>query len=184
MQMRLTMTLVSLGLGCALAVTTGCGSSPPASPGGLWSCFDTGTQTACTQVSALSTADRDVNGDGVPDHFVCADDDDDGHDRDRDHDQSGLAPVSGGDADHDGVDDDLDCDHRDECESLSNDANPDRHAGEVETEHDGGVEAEHDGGHHGGDSSGGGGGSSGSGSSGGGTEMHDEHTCQAPKLTP
>jgi hypothetical protein len=45
----------------------------------------------------------------------------------------------------------VDCDHRDECESLSNDANPDRHAGEIETEHDGG---EDDGGHHGGGSGG------------------------------
>jgi len=178
MQMRLTTMMVSLGLGCALAVTTGCSSSPPSS--GLWSCFDTGSQTACTQVSALSTADRDVNGDGVPDHFVCADDDDDGHYRSRDRDQSGLT-GSGTDADHDGVDDDLDCDQRTECESLSNDANPDRHAGEVETEHDGG---EHDGDHHGGDSSGSGSGGSGDSSGSCGTEMHDGETCQRPKLTP
>jgi uncharacterized membrane protein YgcG len=173
MQMRVTMTMVSLGLGCALAVTTGCSSSQPSS--GLWSCFDTGSQIACTKVSALTTADQDVNGDGTADHFVCADDDNDGHDRNRDHDQSGLLPGSGSDADHDGVDDALDCDERNECESLSNDANPDRHAGEVEAEHDGG---EDDGGHHGGDSSGGGGSSGGS----SGPEMHDERTCTAPKL--
>jgi hypothetical protein len=179
MRMRLTTTMVSLGLGCALVVTAGCSSSQPSS--GLWSCFDTGSQIGCTQVSALSTADRDVNGDGIPDHFVCADDDDDGHDRGRDRDQSAGASLSGNDADHDGVDDDLDCDHRDECESLTNDANPDRRVGEVEVEHDGGVEVEDDGGHLGGDSSGGGG-SSGTGS--GGVEMHDEHTCQAPKLMP
>jgi hypothetical protein len=171
MHKRLTMTMVTLGAGCALAMTAGCSSSQPSS--GLWSCFDTGAQTACTQVSALSTADRDVNGDGIPDHFVCADDDDDGHDRHRD--QSGLTTLSGHDADHDGVDDDLDCDGRRECESLSNDANPDRHGaeGEVESEHDGGVED-----HDGGDSSG---------SSGGGgsvVEMHDDQTCTAPKLTP
>ena len=170
MRMQLTMTMVSLGLGCALALTVGCSSSQPSS--GLWSCFDTGSQTACTHVSALSTADQDVNGDGVPDHFVCADDDDDGHDRSRDRDQSG-ATGSGSDVDHDGVDDAFDCDARSECEDLSNDANPDRHAGEVEGEHDGG---EDDGGHHGGDSSGGSGGS--------GPEMHDELTCKAPKLTP
>jgi len=127
--MRFTMFIVSLGVG-SLAFTQGCGSSPLAS--GLWSCFDTGAQTACTQVSALSTADRDVNGDGVPDHFVCADDDNDGHDRGRDHDQSGLRTGSGSDEDHDGLDDDLDCDHRHECESLSNDANPDRHDDEIE----------------------------------------------------
>src|SRR5262249_4498998 len=110
-----------------------------------------------------------------------------------DRDQSGLAPTSGHDADHDGVDDDLDCDDRRECEGLSNDANPDRHAGEVEAEHDGGVE-DHDGGHHGGDGSGGGGGAggggggggggAGGGGGGGGVEMHDAHTCTAPKLTP
>ena len=169
MQMRLTMMMVSLGLGGALAVTAGCSSSQPSA--GLWSCFDTGTQTACTQVSALSTADQDVNGDGVPDHFVCADDDNDGHDRSRDSDQSGLVPSGGSDVDHDGVDDALDCDQRTECEDLSNDANSDRHAGEVQVEDDGG--------HHGGDSSGGGG-------SGGssGPETHDELTCKAPKLTP
>ena len=161
--MRLTTTMVSLGLGCMLAVTASCGSSQPSS--GLWSCFDTGAQIACTKTSALSTADQDVNGDGIPDHFVCADDDDDGHDRGRDRDQNGLA-GSGNDADHDGIDDDFDCDHRSECESLSDDANPDRHGGEVEAEHDGG-----------GDDHGGGGGS--------GPEMHDELTCKAPpKLTP
>ncbi|HEY7371981.1 MAG TPA: hypothetical protein VIF57_07355 [Polyangia bacterium] len=184
MHMRLTTTMVTLGAGCALAMTAGCSSSQPSS--GLWSCFDTGTQTACTQVSALSTADRDVNGDGIPDHFVCADDDDDGHNRDRDRDQSGLTSltaVSGHDADHDGVDDDLDCDGRHECESLSNDANPERHMGEVEIEHDGGVE-DHDGGHRGGDSSGSGSGGGGGSSGGGGVEMHDDHTCTAPKLTP
>jgi len=173
MHMRLTMTMVTLGAGCALALATtaGCSSSQPSS--GLWSCFDTGTQTACTQVSGLSTADRDVNGDGVPDHFVCADDDDGLTS------PTSLTTTSGHDADHDGVDDDLDCDARRECESLSDDANPDRHGGggEVETEHDGGVE-DHDGGHHGDDSSGGGG------SGGGGVEMHDDHTCTAPKLTP
>ena len=96
MQMRFTTAMISFGLGGALAVT-GCGSSQPSS--GLWSCFDTGSQTACTQVSALSTADRDVNGDGVPDHFVCADDDEDGHDQSRDRDQSGAAPTSGSDGD-------------------------------------------------------------------------------------
>jgi len=80
--MRFTLIIVSLAVG-SLVFTQGCGnSSPPSS--GLWSCFDTGTQTACTQVSALSTTDQDVNGDGVPDHFVCADDDNDGHDRGRD----------------------------------------------------------------------------------------------------
>jgi uncharacterized membrane protein YgcG len=180
MTTRLTMTMVSLGLGCALVATAGCGSSQPSS--GLWSCFDTGSQIGCTRVSALSTTDQDINGDGVPDHFVCADDDDDGHDRDRDHDQSGALSLSGSDADHDGVDDALDCDHRDECESLSNDANPERHAGEGEAEHDGG---EDDGGHHGGDGNGGssGGGSSG-GDSSGGAEMHDALACKAPKLTP
>jgi len=167
MQTRLSILVVSLGMGGALALTGGCSSSQPSS--GLWSCFDTGGQVACTQVSALSTADRDVNGDGVPDHFVCADDDDDGHDQSRDHDQSGGALTSGSDADHDGVDDNLDCDDRAECESLSNDANPDRHAGEVEDEHDGG-----DG--HGGSGSGGGGGG------GGSSELHDEHTCSMPKL--
>jgi hypothetical protein len=159
--MRLTITIVSLSFG-SLAFTQGCGSSQP--PSGLWSCFDTGAQIACTQVSALSTADTDVNGDGIPDHFVCADDDGDGHDRSRDHDQSGLTSGSGSDSDHDGLDDDVDCDHRDACESLSNDANADRRAGEIEDEHD-------DGGDH---NQGPGG--------GGGPELHDEHTCTAPKL--
>ena len=163
--MRLTIAIVSLSFG-SLAFTQGCSSSPPSS--GLWSCFDTGTQTACTQVSALSTADQDVNGDGVPDHFVCADDDSDGHDHGRDHDQSGLRSGSGHDEDNDGLDDDVDCDHRDECEGLSNDANPDRHAGEIEDEHHDGGDDE-DGGHH---NRGPGG--------GGGTELHDEHTCTAP----
>jgi hypothetical protein len=60
--MRLTLTIVSVAVG-SLAFTQGCDSSPPSS--GLSSCFDTGAQTACTQVAALSTADRDV--DGVPD---------------------------------------------------------------------------------------------------------------------
>src|SRR5690349_2112833 len=100
--MRFTITIVSLSIG-SLAFTQGCGSAPPSS--GLWSCFDTGAQTACTRVSALSTADQDVNGDGIPDHFVCADDDNDGHDRGRDHDASGLRAGSGGDEDHDGLDD-------------------------------------------------------------------------------
>jgi hypothetical protein len=131
--MRLTLTMVCLAAG-SLAFTQGCNSSPPSS--GLWGCFDTGSQIGCVQMSALSTADIDVNGDGLPDHFVCADDDNDGHDQSRDHDQSGLLPGSGHDGDHDGVDDDLDCDHRDECESLSNDADPDRH-------HDGEIEVEH-----------------------------------------
>ena len=164
MHMRLTMTMVTLGAGCALALATPAGCSSSQTSSGLWSCFDTGAQTACTQVSALSTADRDVNGDGVPDHFVCADDDDG---------PTSLTTTSGHDADHDGVDDDLDCDARRECQSLSDDANPDRHGagGEVETEHDGGVE-DHDGGHHDGDSG------------GGVVEMHDDHTCTAPKLTP
>jgi hypothetical protein len=164
--MRLTITIVSLSVG-SLAFTQGCGSSQPSS--GLWSCFDTGAQVACTQVSALSAADTDVNGDGIPDHFLCADDDDDGHDRSRDRDQSGLNSGGGSDSDHDGLDDDLDCDHRDACESLSNDANPDRHAGEIEDEHDGGDDQ--DGGHH----------NSGPGGAGG-PELHDEHTCTAPKL--
>src|SRR6185436_18191116 len=163
--MRLTMTIVSLSVG-SLAFTQGCGSSPPPSSG-LWSCFDTGAQIACTQVSALTTADADVNGDGIPDHFVCADDDNDGHDRDRDHDQSGLTTGSGGDEDHDGLDDDVDCDHRHECEGLSNDANPDRHGGEIEDEHHDGGDDE-DGGHHN------------RGPGGGGTELHDEHICTAP----
>ena len=167
--MRLTMIIVTFSVG-SMAFTQGCSSSAPPSSG-LWSCFDTGAQVQCTQVSALSTADADVNGDGVPDHFLCADDDDDGHDRNRDHDQSGLIPGSGTDSDHDGLDDDVDCDHRNECEDLSNEANPDRHAGEIQAEHDGG---EDDGGHHGG-----GGSSSGGGS---GAETHDEHTCTAPKL--
>lgn len=156
-------TLITIAAGAAsLAFTQGCSSSAPAS--GLWSCFDTGSQVACTHVSALSTAATDVNGDGVPDQFVCADDDDDGHDRSRDRDQSGLAAGSGQDEDHDGLDDAVDCDHRHECESLSNEANGDRHGGEVEVEHaDGGDD---DSGRH---------------SSGGGElEMHDELTCTAP----
>src|SRR4029077_12861605 len=96
--MRLSIAIVSLSFG-SLAFTQGCSSSPPSA--GLWSCFDTGTQTACTQVSALSTADQDVNGDGIPDHFVCADDDNDGHNRGRDDDQSGLRSGSGHDEDND-----------------------------------------------------------------------------------
>jgi hypothetical protein len=161
--MRFTLIVVAASAG-SLAFTQGCSSSAPSS--GLWSCFDTGSQVACTHVSALSTAATDVNGDGVPDRFVCADDDDDGHDRGRDRDQSGLVAGSGHDEDHDGLDDDVDCDHRSECESLSNDANDDRHAGEVETEHaDGGDD---DSGHHN------------RGPGGGELEMHDEHTCTAP----
>jgi hypothetical protein len=126
--MRRSIAIVSISFG-SLAFTQGCSSSPPSS--GLWSCFDTGTQTACTEVSSLSTADQGVNGDGVPDRFVCADDDNDGHDRSRDRDQSGLRVASGSDEDHDGLDDDVDCDRRHECESLSNDANPERHDGEL-----------------------------------------------------
>ena len=130
--MRFTLIIVAASAG-SLAFTQGCSSSAPSSgKSGLWSCFDTGAQVACTHVSGLSTAAIDVNGDGVPDRFVCADDDDDGHDRGRDRDQSGLLAGSGHDEDHDGLDDDVDCDHRHECESLSNDANDARHDGEIE----------------------------------------------------
>ena len=62
--MRLTLIIVAAAAG-SLAFTQGCSSPAPSS--GLFSCFDTGAQVACTQVSALSTADTDINGDGVPD---------------------------------------------------------------------------------------------------------------------
>jgi hypothetical protein len=127
--------LLPAGLGGALALMAGCNASPTSGQmaAGLWSCFDTGSGVACVKQSTLSTADVDVNGDGIPDHFVCADDDDDGHDRGRDRDQNDHA-VSGHDADHDGVDDDLDCDARPACQGLSDDDNPDRQqAAEVET---------------------------------------------------
>jgi hypothetical protein len=167
MKTYLMMAVAPLALGLALALPSGCSSSPPGA--GLWSCFDTGSGTGCVKTSALSTADRDVNGDGVADHFVCADDDDDGHDRTRDKDQSGRLTGTGTDADHDGVDDDLDCDHRDACESLSSDANPGRHeAGESEAGHDG---SDDDGGSHGGSDSG-----------GNGCEMHAEETCSPPTV--
>jgi hypothetical protein len=148
MRTRPTYWLWSLpaAVGCALVLLPGCNSSSsPVTPAGLWSCFDTGSGVSCLRQSALATSDADVNGDGLPDHFLCADDDDDNHDRGRDQDQSGHA-VSGNDGDHDGVDDTLDCDARAACRDLSDDDNPDRHEE---------VEEEADGGHRGGDSQGG-----------------------------
>ena len=146
----------------ALALLSGCDSSTAVAPAGLWSCFDTGSGIGCVKQAALSTADVDVNGDGVPDHFVCADDDADNHDRSRDQDRNGQSGqvLSGNDADHDGIDDDLDCGARAACHDLTDDDNADRHeVGEVE--HGGG-----DGGHHGDD----------------GPEMHGEGDCTPPSL--
>jgi len=141
-----------------LALVSGCSSSEAVTPAGLWSCFATASGVGCVKQSALWTADVDVNGDGVPDHFVCADDDDDGHAHGRDHDQNGHA-LAGSDADHDGIDDALDCGARAACHDLTDDDNPARHeAGEVE--HGGG-----DGGHH--DDV---------------TEMHDQGSCTPPVI--
>lgn len=161
-------------VGCALALLPGCNSSSSAvAPAGLWSCFDTGSGVSCLGQSALATGDADVNGDGVPDHFLCADDDDDGHDRGRDQDRSGHA-VSGNDGDHDGVDDTLDCDARAACRDLSDDDNPDRHED---------AEVEADGGHRGGDSRGGSAGNGGSphdADDDHGNEMHPAGACTPP----
>jgi len=155
-------SFLSLFVG-ALALLSGCNSSSSGTvmPAGLWSCFDTGSGVGCIKQSALSTADVDVNGDGVPDHFVCADDDDNNHDRGRDQDQNGHA-LSGNDADHDGIDDDLDCGARAACHDLTDDDNADRHeAGEAE--HGGGG----DGGDHRDDE---------------GPEMHAEGSCTPPTI--
>ena len=166
---RFATWLLPAGLGGAFALMAmaGCDASPTSGQmaAGLWSCFDTGSGVACVKQATLSTADADVNGDGIPDHFVCADDDDDGHDRGRDHDQNDHA-VSGTDADHDGVDDDLDCDARPACQSLSDDDNPDRpEAAEVEPDGHGGAghDGDNDGGHH-----------------DDGVELHAGETCAAP----
>ena len=156
------------GLAVALAFTPGCNSTPASgeTPAGLWSCFDTGAGIACVKQSALSTAPTDVNGDGIADTFVCADDNDDGHDRGRDHDQADHV-SSGNDADHDGIDDDLDCGARAGCQALTDDDNPQRHgAGEVDAD---GGEA-----HHAGQ------GPDGGGSDDSGAEMHAEGTCTPP----
>ena len=169
MTTRLSICLAPVALAGALILAPGCNSSPqtPALVAGLWSCFDTGSGVDCVKQPALSTADVDVNGDGIPDHFVCADDDDDGHDRARDRDRNDF-PASGTDVDHDGVDDDLDCDARPACADLSDDDNPDRlEPAEVE-------EAEHDGGDRGGGHDGGG--------HDDGVELHPEAPCTAPKL--
>lgn len=164
--------LAPLALAGALALAPGCTSSPqtPALAAGLWSCFDTGSDVACVKQSALSTADMDVNGDGVADHFVCADDDDDGHDRARDRDRNDF-PVSGTDSDQDGVDDTLDCDARPACADLSDDDNADRlEPAEVdEVEHDGGDRGGQGRCHDGGDQH-------------DGVETHPEGDCTAPKL--
>lgn len=168
--------LLPAGLGGALALLAGCNASPASGQmaAGLWSCFDTGSGVACVKQAVLSTADVDVDGDGIPDHFVCADDDDDdGHDRGRDRDQNDHA-VSGNDADHDadhdGIDDDLDCDARPACESLSDDDNPDRHGGDDGTGHGDNAGAGHDGDDDGDDG----------GDHDDGLEMHAGETCTAP----
>jgi hypothetical protein len=188
MRTRFTFWFWSLasGVACALALLPGCNSSSSSSavtPAGLWSCFDTGSGVSCLRQSALATGDVDVNGDGVPDHFLCADDDDDNHDRGRDQDLSGHA-VSGNDGDHDGVDDTLDCDARAACRDLSDDDNADRHEA---------AEDEADGGHRSGDSQGGNAGNGGKGGNGGngglahdadgddhGNEMHPAGACAPP----
>ena len=128
---------LSFAVGCLFLLAPGCSSTPSS---GLRSCFDTGSNVVCVQSAALSTANRDVNGDGVPDVFVCADDDNDEHDRDRDRDRDGNpATTSDGDEDHDGVSDHLDCGHRHECHELENPENkadngPDAGAGPAPTQ--------------------------------------------------
>jgi hypothetical protein len=98
----LVWSFLSLFVG-ALALLSGCSSSGAVTPAGLWSCFDTGSGLGCVKQSALSTADVDVNGDGVPDHFVCADDDDDNPGR-----------HETGEVDHHGGGDDGGGDHHDD----------------------------------------------------------------------
>jgi hypothetical protein len=172
MKTRFLLWSLPAGLGLALAFTPGCNSTPASAvtPAGLWSCFDTGAGIACVKQTALSTASADVNGDGIPDTFVCADDNDDGHDRGRDRDQAGHA-VSGADDDHDGIDDDLDCGARAGCQDLTDDDNPERH---------GGAEVEADGGHGGDDGSGHGGSGHDGGGHDDGVEMHTDGTCTSP----
>jgi hypothetical protein len=143
---------LSFAIGCLFLLAPACSSTPSS---GLRSCFDTGSSVVCVQSAALSTARRDVNGDGTPDVFVCADDDDDGHDRDRDRDQTATMTTDT-DEDHDGVEDRLDCGHRAECHELEN---PENRVGDdsMKTKTTdstlkggggtGGAEAEHDGGH-------------------------------------
>jgi hypothetical protein len=168
---------------------------------GLWSCYDTGAGVGCVAQSLLSTADVDIDGDGHADHFLCADDADDGHDRGRDKDHSSVASSDDtADADHDGVADDLDCDNRDACKSLSNEDNDDRddddrandgaeHASRsLSTGGEDGEMSSSDSsdGHGGGDGSLGGGSGARSEKMGGKgqCEKHTPTTCQPPTIPP
>jgi hypothetical protein len=176
MTTSLRVCLLSLSFGSLLAL--GCGSRPQS---GLRSCFDTGSDVVCVQSAALSTADRDVNDDGVPDKFVCADDDDDGHDRDRDRDRNPAVTAPGtADEDHDGVADDLDCGHRAECHDLENPENMTGAGGSTAiTKVPPGPTDDHGGGDHGatggagGDDRGDHGGTGGAGGAGG--DSHGDH---------
>lgn len=170
--------------GSLVILSVGCTSSPQS---GLRTCFDTGGQIVCTQSAVLATADRDVDLDGKPDRFLCADDDDDGHDRDRDRDHSGWYGGGAPDDDHDGVSDDLDCSNRNECKVLQNTENGGEHGAEMEIRssslkggddatggHSGGDDAT--GGHSsGGDATGGAAGGDDHGGSGGGGSSADDH---------
>jgi hypothetical protein len=119
---------LSLAIASPCLLTTGC--SPKAASTGLRSCFDTGSSVVCVATAALSTTSTDVNGDGKPDVFVCADDDGDSHDRSRDRDRSGCTTANpSADEDADGVVDDLDCGHRNECHALTNEVEKSGHDG-------------------------------------------------------
>ena len=153
----------------AVFLAPGCNGGATSQSLGLRSCFDTGASVVCQSSAALSTADQDVDHDGVPDKFVCADDDDDGHDRDRDRDHSGAIATKG-DEDHDGVDDDLDCDHRVECKPLSNEENEHDRSGATATSAEHGDDHGGSDDHDGGDRS--------------GSDDHPETGCKPPTITP
>jgi uncharacterized membrane protein YgcG len=180
--------------GCALLFIPACSKTKPQA--GLWSCYDTGAGVGCVAQALLSTADVDIDGDGHADHFLCADDADDGHDRSRDKDHGSVDSTDDvADDDHDGVADDLDCDNREACKSLSNEDNDDRDDDGAEHESrslsTGGEDGEASSsdssdGHGGGDGSIGGGSGAHSEKSGGKRqcEMHTTTTCQPPTIPP
>ena len=208
--MKISVHFPSLPLAMASLFLLSEGCSSKSTGVGLRSCYDTGSSVVCVKSAALSAATVDVNGDGTPDVFVCADDDSDSHDRKRDRDQSGSSTANGAsDEDGDGVADDLDCGHRPECGTLTNAEEEGREEKMGSLSENGGGAS---GGDHGGDAGdnrgdnqgggsgtggdnhGGGAGSNNSGDShgsggqgGGHDDGKDEHPqtgCQPPPLAP
>ncbi len=91
------------------------------SVGNTVSCYQTAQGQVCVETQGISTDPQDVDGDGVPDPFVCVDDDsaDDEGDKDSDgvadaedldDDDDGIEDSVDTDDDDDGIDDSIDCD--------------------------------------------------------------------------